>query len=246
MPVYDDMFPDDLVQLESPEGVLGTLRRLMPGPWRQPHATRLFNRLPGQKDFLQPTTESPERVPTLPDEYTPLLARLRFSAVSSVVDPFCGSGSTAHQLHIWPQSRHVSVTLSDADFAVGAHLHGNALDTTYLAQLRTEHGPFDVVITSPWFTMLDLALPLLIMLAEKAVFCHVPGHYITNMPQGRKRWLRGLCTNRRVLAITNLPRSPMGFFSCLWLCIFRTEATRDELLSYLPEDAATSMEVLLA
>jgi transposase InsO family protein len=232
------------VQTHSPQGVLRTLQYLMPGPWRINHATRLFNCLPGQKNFLQPSTGAPERVPTLPDEYTPLLMRVRWDHVSTVIDPWCGTGSTSQQLRIWPQSSHTSATLSDADLSVGAHVHGNALDATYLAQLRTAYGPFDVAITSPWFTMLDLALPLLMTLATKAVFCHVPGHYITNMPQGRRDWLRSLCTQRRAVVIANLPRSPMGY-SCLWLCVFRSEEDREQLLHTSPTDEAVTLEVLM-
>ena len=227
--------PVAVVSYEHPADALAALRTLMPGPWTQGHATRLFHRMPGQRSFIQNTTEGPERVATWPEEYEPLYAGFRWGDAPPsgcvILDPWCGSGSTATQLDLWQQRlqsaaggdalRAATVVLSDIDVSVGAHHHGNALDPLYLQRLRSEYGGVDVIITSPWFTMLDLALPVMVDAADIAVFCHCPGHYLTSMPEGRRSWFRRNAD--RLVVLSQLPVGPTGR-RCLWICVFRTPA----------------------
>jgi hypothetical protein len=217
-------------RLTSPAAVMANLKRHMPGPWTKGHASRLFNCLPGNRNFLQSATGLPERVLTVTNEFTHLVDHVVFDKIKLALDPWSGTGSTAHTLRADTRTTHVNVILSDADYSVGADHYGNALDPTFMNGLRAYYANrIDVIVTSPWFAMLDLALPTMINIATRAVFCHVPGHYLTNMPHGRRDWIRQLIREGRVHALSNLPVGPYGR-ACVWLCIFKTRADKSELL----------------
>jgi hypothetical protein len=213
---------------DSPESVRNALERLMPGRWGKAHATRLFNCMPGRKNFVQLTTGGPERVLTAIAEYDTLLQHLNLSVVRTAWDPWCGTGTTAHRLLEHPHSAHVHTILSDVDPSVAADHYGDALDPRFLYGIRDVYRGIDIFVTSPWFTMLDLALPLMIGVAAAAVFCHVPGHYLTNMPEARRDWFR--VNAPHVHIVSNLPVGPYGR-RCAWICWFRTSEDKERLLS---------------
>ena len=212
---------DDLAQ---------TLDALMPGPWSKSHITRIFRLLPGQPRFAAAVNGMPQRVPTLLAEYDPLLDNITWARVRSVLDPWSGNGTTAQLFRLCPSTRHVSVTLSDIDpQAEAVHSCGNALDISYLRYLAAsvaQHA-FDVVVSSPLFALLDLAIPVLYELATAAVFVHVPGHYLVNMPPARRAWFKRHAADCCVFG--NLPVGPMGR-RCAWVCLFKSPAARRDLL----------------
>jgi hypothetical protein len=207
-----------------------TLDALMPGPWSKSHITRIFHLLPGQPRFAAAVNGMPQRVPTLLAEYDPLLDNVQWDRVRSVLDPWSGNGTTAQLFRLCPSTRHVSVTLSDIDpQAEAVHSCGNALDISYLRYLASsvaQHA-FEVVVSSPLFALLDLAIPVLYELATAAVFVHVPGHYLVNMPTARRAWFKRHAANCCVFG--NLPVGPMGR-RCAWVCLFKSPAARRNLL----------------
>ena len=91
-----------------------------------------------------------------------------------------------------------------------------------------EDQQLDAVVMSPFFTVLDLALPLAVQHAQRVVCCHVPGHYVTNAPRARMDWLTQLQAEERLMLIVGLPRGPTGR-RCMWLIIFRTKRLRDRM-----------------
>jgi hypothetical protein len=221
---------------DTPEDVLCALERLMPGPWTQAHATRLYNCMPGRKNFVQLTTGGPERVLTTPAEYDVLLRYTDLSQVRCAWDPWCGTGSTAHRLREHAHSAHVHTILSDVDPSVAADHYGDALDPRFLHGIQEIYRRVDVFVTSPWFTMLDLTIPLMTSIATTAVFCHIPGHYLTNMPLARQAWFRANAA--RIHILSNLPVGPYGR-RCAWLCWFRTAADMARVLSPAAREAPT-------
>ena len=96
--------------------------------------------------------------------------------------------------------------------------------STYAKLQEGKH--IHVMVTSPFFAVLDLALPIAIFYAHHAVCCHVPGHYVTNGPAPRMEWLRHNQSQGRLMIIAGLmARGPMGR-RCMWLCVFRSAALR--------------------
>jgi hypothetical protein len=103
----------------------------------------------------------------------------------------------------------------------------DALQPSTYCELQREHA-LDAVVMSPFFTVLDLALPLAVLFAERVVCCHVPGHYVTNAPPARMTWLKGLQSEGRLMLIVGLPRGPTGR-RCMWLIIFATWELRHRM-----------------
>ena len=184
--------------------------------------------------------KKPSRVITLPEEYTPLLARINFEGVATIFDPCNGSGSTTRQLAQLfssspsPPSSAPTIISSDIDPSVGAQHCGNALDPSFLSRVQDEYGGLDVIITSPWFRMLDLFIPILFRFAQQALFIHVPGHCLTNMPTARRHWFRRHAGFIKIITAD----MPVGLIGrrCAWLCIFKTAAVKRRMLSLLPGD----------
>ena len=222
------------VSLDSPAQVLATLQAVMPGPWAQAHATALFHSMPGQKRFLQPRNNQPERVCTLPEEYTPLFEHVALEGVRTVLDPFSGNGSTRYQFAARFTNQNIQVISSDSDITAGAAHCGNALEPAFLSRLREEYGSIDIIITSPWFRLLDLAIPILFRYARQGIFIHVPGHYLSNMPTARRNWFRSMAPRLRI--ISDMPVGLIGR-RCAWLCIFKTEAILTRMFRILPHEA---------
>ncbi len=84
-------------------------------------------------------------------------------------------------------------------------------------------------VISPWYCVLDLAIPLAIRHSTTLVCCHVPGHYLTNAPEPRRAMLRSLAGQKRLHVVMSPHRSGMGM-RCLWIVIARDS---DTLLSVL-------------
>ena len=221
----------------SREDMEALLRRLMPGQWNPSHLTRLHKLLPGPSSCLGPLSTPPMRVPTLREEYQPLAQALAWESVATVLDPWCGLGTTRAALAGLPATKHLRTTLSDVDPRVRADAHGDALDEDFLRGL----GPFDALVTSPLFALLDLAVPLMAAAARRVACVHVPGHFFSNMPGPRRDWF---ALNRdRIALLTNLPCGPMGR-RCAWLCVFESAATKAAL--WRPSAQMGQVDVWLA
>ena len=110
-------------------------------------------------------------------EVHPLLAAIDFSGCSSFYDPFAGAGT-------------VSTVFASAGFRVrdndlnpfwGTVTSADALQPgSYLL-------PYQIIVTSPPFEFLDLAVPLLAAKASVAACVHVPGHWLSNPRTARQQ-----------------------------------------------------------
>jgi hypothetical protein len=213
---------------------------MMPGAWTPHHATPLFHSMPGQVHFQQPVTGAAERVATLPEEYAVLLARVDLSDVFTVLDPWSGFGSTRTQVLQSVGNEDITVVSSDVDVSAPADHHGDALDPRYYELLQQVHGHFDIIITSPWFRMLDLAIPIMLQHVRHALFVHVPGHYLGNMPPQRQAWFARRAPLIRVLR--GLPVGPLGR-RCEWLCIFTSRRALRAILRMRSSDRLLSVVI---
>ncbi len=100
-------------------------------------------------------------------------------------------------------------------------------------------GP-DVIVTSPWFAVLDLALPLAVEAAQVAACIHVPGHYMASGLGPRYAYLRQLQHCNRLVVLLGLPCGPMGW-RCTWIVVFNYAALRAKLLRSVWQHADGSM-----
>jgi hypothetical protein len=209
------------LDLLDPKQLLVLLNAVMPGKWHPPHVTRLSQVMPGGLNYLQGpkgyTPGEPQCVETLPQEIEPLLIALRLTRLSSVVDPFCGTKTISTVLkQCYP---HLQVVDNDTN---PAHSPMTRLDATqpsnYLKWTR-----YDAIITSPFFAVLDVVLPMMAETVRKVACVHVPGHYLTDPSPPRQAWLKRMCASERIQVISNLPNGPLGR-RCVWLLLFRTAA----------------------
>ena len=92
-----------------------------------------------------------------------------------------------------------------------------------------QHHTVDAIVTSPWFTVLDLALPLAAAHARTVACVHVPGHYVTDAHPNRVAYLLSLMQAGRLHILWNLPKGPSGR-RCGWLIVFTNSWMRDKLI----------------
>jgi hypothetical protein len=66
---------------------------------------------------------------------------------------------------------------------------------SYAALVRLAGALFDAIVTSPWFSVLDVALPLLVDAARVVACVHVPGHYLSSGPRPRFAYLQSFAAS---------------------------------------------------
>jgi hypothetical protein len=155
-----------------------------------------------------------------------LLQRVDLSNCNHALEPFNGAGGISTALRAAGMR---CMRTNDLAQVRAADLHEDALQPAFYQQYSKKFGQPDVIVTSPWFSVLDLALPLIVD-AVKVVACvHVPGHYIASGLGPRYAYLRQLQRAGRVVVLFGVPRGPMGW-RCAWLIVFRSAALRDQLL----------------
>ena len=214
-------------QLTTTAGMKQALHTLMPGAWTDGHATKLSCHVPGGRLFHQ--TEGtyhpgePQRVATALPEIQELLLAVDFTGCRAILDPFAGDDNIRTAFN----AAELDVLTNDVNPLLDSDHHMNALQPSTYAALQ-EGQQLDAVVMSPFFTVLDLALPLAVHHAEQVVCCHVPGHYVTNAPRARMDWLGQLQAEERLMLIVGLPRGPTGR-RCMWLIIFKTKRLRDRM-----------------
>eukprot|EP00877_Chromochloris_zofingiensis_P006429 jgi/Chrzof1/2039/UNPLg00695.t1 len=223
--------------LHESAGLSATLSALMPGNYAANHITKLANQIlkvqhmcryketDALKNYAWVTTDSAEM--------QPLLCAVDFASCRSILDPFSGNGAVATGL----QHLNKHVITNDINQHWAADSHADALQPAFYRQ----HQP-QIIVSSPWFAVLDIAIPLAVHFASICVCMHVPGHYISNAHCARQQWLRALFIQDRVHVIMGLPRGPSGR-RCAWLIIFASAALKQRMLRPL---CATGFTVSLA
>jgi hypothetical protein len=67
-------------------------------------------------------------------------------------------------------------------------------------------GAPSVIVTSPWFSVLDIALPVIVESATVVACIHVPGHFLASGLGPRYAYLRRLQQCGRLVVLFGLPR----------------------------------------
>lgn len=197
----------------------------MPGDWHKSTVTRVT------KELLKARSTDVACIATAVSEYQPLRDVLNWRHML-VVDPWAGSGATATALEPWG----ACVITSDINVQHDCHLCGDALaDVTFHRawELGEDSAPGRVrcVVSSPWFALLDLAIPH--MVRHSDVLCvQVPHGYMVNGPEPRLRWFNDLASSGRLHIVVGAgARNPVVGRRALWLLVFSSRAVRNRLLN---------------
>ena len=158
-----------------------------------------------------------ETVVTLPSEVRTLLNMINFKGVMGICDFWCGTrtiemvfyqcGFRVHSSDINP--------LSPAG-------HADALSACTYSTQKQRPGGLQVLVSSPDFKFLDIAVALAVQSVQLFACIHVPGDYLSNAHPARNQYFMALRTQRRLRIITNLPKGPVGR-SNQWLIIFQKD-----------------------
>jgi len=105
----------------------------------------------------------------------------------------------------------------------------NALQPGNYRAWRKKYGQCDAVMTSPWFAVLDIALPLAVLASRKVACVHVPSHYMTDMTESMAQYFRHLSHAGRLHVISHLEHGPIGR-RCMWVLVFKNPLLRARLL----------------
>ncbi|KAK3281301.1 hypothetical protein CYMTET_10903 [Cymbomonas tetramitiformis] len=168
-----------------------------------------------------------ELVMTVPQEVRRLAHEVTWEKITQVWDPWAGTGVIGKVMSLeWP---HLKVMNNDWNPQLKWHEALNALQPGNYRAWKEKYGVCDAVVTSPWFAVLDIALPLAV-LASRVVACiHVPSHYMTDMTESRAQYFRKLCHAGRLHVIGHLEHGPIGR-RCMWVMVFRNPLTRARML----------------
>jgi hypothetical protein len=207
--------------LTTTVGVQSALQLLMPGPLATKDATRIGNAIGNMLRDSAIKGSAPGRgfVPTDPAEIHTLLNATNMTCCTSFYDPFAGSGTIAEEFN----KAGYRVRQNDLNIDWGCATAADAL------QPHSYQLPYDIIVTSPPFEVLDIAVPLLAANANVAACVHVPGHWIANPRAARQHWLQQLAAQGRLHIIMGLPRGA-GHRRCAWLIVASSPVTLRHLL----------------
>jgi hypothetical protein len=156
-----------------------------------------------------------------------------FPPEATVFDPWFGSGGTSHYLRDLGLQNVLGSDILPRDGAPA--FAGDALlPATYDNARRHFRRPIDIILTSPWFALLDLAAPLAYQQADFAAIIHIPFYYLTQGHELRSAWLADLTEQKLAYTIRCDDRGNTGF-RCLWLVLFKTKEAREVMCPSLPE-----------
>ena len=210
------------------ESFAAYLQALLPGKWIPQNITKLY------KLSCASITGSQLDI-TQPQELTFLYGALDFSPFTTVLDPFAGTNTTATTLEPYG----LTVVTNDSNPDTRVQHHRNGLDSESYTGVMAPRAS-TIVITSPWYAVLDLAVPLLAQLFQ--VICvHVPPHYLTNGPAPRYLWLQKLLDADRARFLRIPHRNPSGHH-CLWLIIAIDSQMLRKIISLAP--VATTQAII--
>ncbi len=209
----------------QPNTVRSLLQALIPGEWTAEHAERTSQFVPGGALENKAVQDRWAGSLVTTRDVAPLLQLLDLRGIIGVVDPWAyGDGvKEAFAEHGLPV-----VTNLPESAGHRADVRMDCLMPANMEELRRRM-PMDVVISSPWFVLLDLALPLAVLSARSLVCMRVPGHFKLRAPPPRRSWMDRLHAERRLIWVKNPPLSAVKQ-PCMWMLVFKDELTRRRMM----------------
>tara|TARA_Y100000816_G_C26073050_1_gene564630 strand:- start:822 stop:1484 length:663 start_codon:yes stop_codon:yes gene_type:complete len=197
------------------EEVENFLRKEMPGDWKKKHITELSMCMPYEAKFYR-TPGLTECVHNTFGEIERLFDVIHTENLNDICDPFSGTGTISE--YIKEKMSCINIVTNDiCDKHGNPDFTENALDNSFYEQFGQ---PFDAIITSPWFSVLDIAIPIMLKHVKYFIAVHVPAYYITNAHDHRIRYLKRFIKNKQIYIVGNLPHAVIGW-RCVWLIIFK-------------------------
>jgi hypothetical protein len=140
--------------------------------------------------------------------------------------------------------KRLPVVSNDAGGSSHADFRLDALQLESYKELKEADVCLDVVISAPWFVLLDLALPMAVMCTKSLVCMRVPVSYVEKAPEPRRMWLESMRHNGRLVVLQGLPLAPSGK-QHMWLLIFKDEWTRRRMLAVKASEYVDGEVVIL-
>ncbi len=152
-------------------------------------------------------------VPTIDAEVKWLLQRVDLGDCRHALEPFNGMGAISAALRAAGLAQ---VRTNDLASSRPSDLHEDASQPGFYRRCAQKFGAPSVIVTSPWFSVLDIALPVIVESATVVACIHVPGHYLASELGPRYAYLRRLQQCGRLVVLFGLPRGPLGWLSDVW------------------------------
>lgn len=193
------------------------LMKEMPGDWKKKHITELTMCLPCNEKFYKKPGVT-ECVINTYEEITRLFEVIHLDNIETICDPFSGTGTISKYIKNMKPDIHI-ITNDICESHGNNDFHENALSHEFYENFGCN---FDVIITSPWFSILDLAIPTLIKYVNYFIAVHVPAYYLTNAHDHRMKYFRKLNRQGLIHIVGNLPHAIIGW-KCIWILIFKNK-----------------------
>jgi hypothetical protein len=199
------------------------------------HRLLHYPRSQGTKNHLEVARRSRmdlsiETIVSIPSEVHSLMAVMCFQDARGVYDFWSGTGTISQVL------REYDVPVRNFDINPGSPARqADALDLqTYTSQQASKNGSLNavginVIILSPDFRFVDLAVVLAVRAVNQVACIHVPANYIASGHQARINYFNDLRAQGRLLQIQCLPKGPTGF-SNQWIVVFQNGIDKRHLL----------------
>ena len=156
-----------------------------------------------------------ETIVTMPSEVRTLLQFVDLTNITGIYDLWSGTRTIEMVLY-----QH-SVKVHSSDFNPKSPAgHADAMDVATYSGYKQRPEGLKVIISSPDFRLVDIAVALAVQAVELFACIHVPGDYLSNAHPARLQFFMHLRAKKRIILIQNLPKGPIGR-SCQWIVIFQ-------------------------
>jgi hypothetical protein len=219
----------------SRSGVEAALNILMPGSHTNRHVTDLFNAITALR---RPTEDTMPCVETMISEVLRLAQCIDLSRFHTATDMWSGSRTIGLTLAKYG----IKTVSNDLDSAKEADYHLDALQpSSYRTIASKEPGSMSLIVSSPWFSLMDLAAPLAVMQAGSLACLHVSSSYLGSPVEPRAQWAASLARQGRLHVVKGVEANRSLKRKCAWLVIAKTPELLKQLLR--PEAWPTTLSI---
>ena len=207
----------------------------MPGRHTNRHVTDLFNAITA---LQRPTEDAMPCVETMISEVQRLAQCIDLSRFHTATDMWSGSRTIGLTLAKYG----IRTVNNDLDSSKEADYHLDALQpSSYRTIAEEEPGSMSLIVSSPWFSMMDLAGPLAVIQADSLVCLHVSSSYLGSPVEPRAQWANSLAQQGRLHVVKGVETNRSLKRKCAWLVIAKTPELLKQLLR--PEAGPATLSI---
>ena len=170
---------------------------------------------------------NPEFVPTSPQEISAQINGINWDVLKghAALDLYSGTGDIAKQF---------DGTFPIATNDINSQFKPDFCKDALCPQSYRDWAKFRVAITSPPFSMNDLAIPLMFEFFDVS-FVHAPSWFVGDAHDIRHLWLADLARRGQVLVLNTLfTRNPTLGRYCVWLVLSKDKKLLHRLVKHTP------------